>query len=518
MLALFPLLAVLASTSLTNAQTFSNPIFWEDLADLDVLRVNDTYYYSASTMHYSPGAPILRSFDLVNWEFIGHSVPKLDFSSKYDLTNGQNAYVKGVWASSLRFRPSNGLWYWAGCIEFSTSYVFTSPAPEGPWKKSSTINNCWYDCGILIDDDDTMYVAYGNTQISVAQLSADGLSQVKTQVVFNAPSNIGALEGNRFYKVNGKYYILTDHPATAEYVLQASNPFGPYTIKALVDTITSPVSGSGNPHQGGIVDTPSGDWYYMAFIDNYPGGRVPVLAPITWGSDGFPVIQSVNGAWGKSYPYPAAQHTLSPPMGTDSFAGSSLGPQWEWNHNPDTTKFTVNNGLTLHTATLTTNADLYAARNTLCHRLFGPTSTGTIELDYTNMLSGDRAGLALLRDYSAYIAVINSNGSFRVSMVQGLAMGVTWNTISTGTEAASSTLSSSSKKVWLRATADIHPGPNQQAHFSYSTDGNTFKQLGGSYTLNNTWEFFMGYRFGVFNFATQALGGSVGVSEFVMGT
>jgi beta-xylosidase len=463
-------------------------------------------------MHYSPGAPILRSYDLVNWEFIGHSVPVLDWSSKYDLTNGQRAYVKGIWASSLRYRPSNGLWYWAGCIEFATSYMYTARSPTGPWTKSSTINNCWYDCGILIDDNDTMYVAYGNTQISVAQLSSDGLTQVKTQVVYNAPSSIGALEGNRFYKVNGKYYIFTDHPATAEYVLQASSPFGPYTIKALVNSIGTPVSGTDNPHQGGSVPNKEGQWYYMAFVDAYPGGRIPVLAPINWGSDGFPTLQSVNGAWGKTYTYPETPRVVASPTGTDSFSGTSLGPQWEWNHNPDTTKFTVNNGLTLHTATVT--FDLYSARNTLSHRLYGPTSSATIIMDISHMAAGDRAGLVLLRHSSAWVGIMKNGTATSINMINNLTMDSDWNTVNTGAVVAGVTLTAT--KVWLRASADIHSGSAQQAKFSYSLDGNTFNSIGSAFTMNSDWEFFMGYRFGIFNYATLALGGYVTVSSFTM--
>jgi len=510
--------AAAAILPFARAQDFTNPVVWEDLADVDVLRVNDTYYYSASTMHFSPGAPILRSYDLVNWEFIGHSGPSLSWSSKYNLTDGQRAYVKGIWASSLRFRPSNGLWYWAGCIEFATSHVYTAPDVTGPWTLSATIDNCWYDCGILIDDDDTMYVAYGSPNISVATLSADGLSQVATQVVFESPSDIGTLEGNRFYKVNGKYYILSDHPATSEYVLQADSVFGPYSIKALVDSIAPPssISGGDNPHQGGIVDTPSGDWYYMAFVDAYPGGRIPVLAPITWGDDGFPVFTSVDGAWGASYPFPVTEHPLDPLTVAENFTGTSLGPQWEWNHNPDPTMFEVNNGLTLHAATVTD--DLYQARNTLTHRMLGPTTVGTIEMDYSSMASGDVAGLAYLRDYSAYVGVKNDGGTFSVVMVDGLAMDANWNTISTGTQVASTAVSGG--KVWLRASADIHSnfagGPARMANFSYSTDGSTFNSIGSAYTLNNTWEFFMAYRYGIFNFATEDLGGSVSISSFTM--
>ena len=135
---------------------FQNPVVYEDFADNDVsVGPDGLYYFSASNMHYSPGAPILRSGDLVNWEFIGHSVPSLDFGERYNLTGG-HAYRGGTWASTMRYRESNGLWYWIGCIEYSTTYVWTAPSVIGPWKQAATIAICYYDCGLLIDDDDTM--------------------------------------------------------------------------------------------------------------------------------------------------------------------------------------------------------------------------------------------------------------------------------------------------------------------------------------------------------------------------
>ncbi|KAF9872845.1 putative glycosyl hydrolase family 43 [Colletotrichum karsti] len=505
--------AVISLAALALSQNFNNPVLWEDLADNEVIRVDNAYYYTASTMHYSPGAPILRSYDLVNWEYLSHAVPTLAWGSKYDLAAGQQAYVKGIYASTLRFRKSNGLWYWMGCIEYTGTYVFTAPSPTGPWSQKARIATCYYDAGLLVDDDDTMYVAYGNTELNVAQLSADGLSEVRKQAVYSTPSNIGALEGSRMYKRNGKYYIFVTKPATSQYVLQASSPWGPYTIKALVESVAAPVSGAGNPHQGSLVDTPDGRWYYMAFIDNYPGGRVPVLAPVTWGSDGFPTVTLSNGAWGKSYPYPVTQKAVQSTLGTDAFAGSSLGPAWEWNHNPDTTKFKVNNGLTLSTATVTN--DLYAARNTLTKRIHGPVGVGTVIIDFTSMADGDRAGLSLLRQDSAYIAVERSGSAYSIVMYNGLKMvSSTWATASTGSQAASTPISQ--RRVWLRATADINPGAGKKGSFSYSLDGSTFVKFGSELTLNNEWPFFMGYRYGIFNFATKALGGSVKVESFTV--
>jgi beta-xylosidase len=201
-------------------------------------------------------------------------------------------------------------------------------------------------------------------------------------------------------------------------------------------------------------------------------------------------------------------------IGTDTFTGTTLGPQWEWNHNPDNGRWSVGNGLRLQTATVTN--DLYAARNTLTHRIQGPTSTATIVLNHAGLANGDRAGLAMLRQSSAWIGVKRDNNTTRVVMTNGLTMDGNWNTTGTGTEAASATVSGG--RIWLRANADIRPGSGRQARFSYSTDGVTFIQLGPAFTLNNAWQFFMGYRFGIFNYATQALGGAVTVERFDLTT
>ncbi|GIJ72388.1 family 43 glycosylhydrolase [Virgisporangium ochraceum] len=500
-----------------NPGTYNNPVVWQDFADGDIIRVGDAYYYSASTMHYSPGAPILRSYDLVNWEYAGHSVPSLDFgSSAYDL-NGGRAYVKGIWASTLNYRPSNSTYYWMGCIEFNRTYVYTASAVDGTWSKRSQINNCYYDAGLLVDTNDTMYVAYGNGTISVAQLTADGLGQVRAQQVFQTPSSVGTLEGARFYKRNGYYYIWLTRPANGQYVLRSSSPFGPYEMRQVLLNMPGPISGGGVPHQGGLVQTQNGDWYYMSFVDAYPGGRVPALAPISWTGDGWPTIQTVNGGWGQTYPkpnIPSNGKTVKPMIGTDTFTTTALGPQWEWNHNPDNSRWSAGNGLRLQTATVTN--DLYAARNTLTHRIQGPTSTATIELDYSTMQNGDRAGLAMLRQTSAWVGVKRDNGATRVVMTNGLTMNSSWATTGTGTEIAGANISGG--RIWLRATADIRPGSGRQARFSYSTDGVNFTSLGNALTLDNTWQFFMGYRYAMFNYATQSLGGAVTVRSFTQST
>ncbi|MFF1833375.1 family 43 glycosylhydrolase [Streptomyces sp. NPDC058231] len=498
------------------AGEYMNPVIWQDFADIDVIRVGNTYYASASTMHYSPGAPVLRSYDLVHWEIVGHSVPVLDFGAEYDL-NGARGYVRGIWASSLAYRPSNRTFYWLGQIEFARTYIYTATAVEGPWNRLTTVNTPYYDAGLLVDSDDTLYVAYGNTTISVAQLSPDGRTQVRTQQVFTTPSGVGTLEGSRFYKINGQYYIFLTRPANGQYILKSSGgPFGPYVMRQVLLDLRGPIPGGGVPHQGGLVQTQNGAWYYLAFVDAYPGGRVPALAPVTWTWDGWPIVQLVNGAWGTSYPSPAVPppRRITPMTGVDTFGGTTLEPKWEWNHNPDNSKWSVNDGLTLRTATVTD--DVYWARNTLTHRIQGPTSTATVQLDHSAMRDGDRAGLALLRDSSAWIGVKREGRVTRVVMVGGLTMDGNWNTTGTGCELASAIVPGS--RIWLRASADIRPGAARPGTFSYSTDGITFTRLGPDFSMGDDWRFFMGYRFALFNHATQALGGSVRVTRFELST
>ncbi|KAH8908250.1 putative xylosidase/glycosyl hydrolase [Coniochaeta sp. PMI_546] len=510
-----------------HAATFHNPVLWEDLADLDIFRVGDAFYYSSSTMHYSPGAPILRSYNLVDWEYVGHSVPTLDFGAKYYLNGSGRAYVNGIWASSLRYRPSSDTFYWVGCVDFAQTHVFTAKGRDpgtARWTNSATIGTCYYDCGLLVDDDDAMYVAYGNTNISVARLTADGLAQNTTRVVYPSPNGV-YIEGSRFYKINGTYYILVTRPADAEIVLKAKSPWGPYTQRTLVDKIATPVNGSGYPHQGGLVETPSGQWYYMAFIDAYPGGRIPVLAPVTWTSDGWPTLVTSNGGWGVNYPIPVqTAKTVEPPTGIDTFPGPQLSAHWEWNHNPDNSKWSLSGGgegLTLSTATVTT--DIFSARNTLTRRILGPQSSGTFRIDISQMADGDRAGAVLFRDWSSYIGVWREGAAAKLVVVDGARLDRNngWSTSSNGTVVATGPDLAGVSELWLRIAADIRPGGGlgvggtlRNASFSWSRDGVSFSRLGPEVQMNNMYYFFMGPRFAVFNFATKKLGGEVKVRSF----
>ncbi|EUC38355.1 glycoside hydrolase family 43 protein [Bipolaris zeicola 26-R-13] len=519
----------------SRATTFNNPVIYQDYPDLDVFRIGDVFYYSSSTFAFSPGAPVLKSYDLVNWTPVTHSVPRLNFGSPYDMPNPTTrSYVKGIWASSLRYRKSSDKFIWMGCVQSTgQTYIWTAPGQNAAanngevsswnWTSAGSINKCYYDNGIFIDDDDTMYVVYGNPAVRVAQLNKDGTAEVKNQEVYRDPNGL-TLEGSRMYKINGMYYIFSTKPADDEWVLKSKSPFGPYEARILVDSISGPLSNAGHAHQGGVVDTKDGKWYYVAFLDSYPAGRIPVVAPLTFDSNGWPSVVKVNNAWGASYPSPVTTSKTVPALtGIDKFTGSSLSAEWEWNHNPDTSKFSLlggsTGGLKLSTATVTN--DLYGARNTLTHRIIGPKSSGTFRLDISKMASGDRAGAVLFRDTAAYIGIHKSGSTTSLVMVNGLELNADRTTKSTGTVVATGpAIPAGSTDLYLRIQADITPafGTNtqRQATFWYSTDGSSYKQLGPSFGLANTWQFFTGFRYGVFNFATSALGGSVTVKSFEM--
>lgn len=363
-----------------------------------------------------------------------------------------------------------------------------------------------------------MYIAYGSTTINIAQLNVDGTAEVRNQAVYTNPDEV-YIEGSRMYKINGTYYIWVTKPADDEYVLKSDNIWGPYARQILVDSIAGPLPNAGNAHWGGIVSTKDGQWYYVAFLDAYPGGRIPVVASFTWTEDGWPQIVRVNNEWDKTYPTPAQSNkTMRPTTRLDAFQGPSLSPEWEWNHNPDDSAWSFDSGLQLRTATVTD--DLFAARNTLTRRIPGPKSAGTFRIDISGLEDGDRAGAVLFRDIAAYIGVHKSGSSSSLVIVDKLNLGTNWVTNSTGTIAATvPTLAVNKTEVWLRIKADITPAFSnitavRTTTFCYSLDGVSSTQLGKPFPMSNTWQFFTGYRFGVFNFATQALGGEVTVKSF----
>ena len=288
-----------------------NPVVWQDFADGDIIRVGDAYYYSASTMHYSPGAPILRSYDLVNWEYAGHSVPSLDFGSNaYDL-NGGRAYVKGIWASTLNYRPSNSTYYWVGCVEFNRTYVYTAAGGRRHLDRSAPqINNCYYDAGLLIDDNDTMYVAYGNTHhqrrpaVRRRAQPGPGPAGLPDAVEHRHAGGRPVLQAQR------QLLHLADPPGQRPVrAASRSSPFGPYEMRQVLLNLPGPISGGGVPHQGGLVQTPERRLVLHGLRRRLPrrpgaGARPDHLDRPTAGRR----CRPSTARWGATYPKPNIPH------------------------------------------------------------------------------------------------------------------------------------------------------------------------------------------------------------------
>lgn len=272
-----------------------NPIIWADVPDPSVIRVGDEYYMSSTTMHMMPGTPIMRSTDLVNWEIIGYPYDRLEENDAYALRNGQNAYGKGSWASSLNYR--DGVFYVLfSALDTGKTYLFSTTDPAGRWSRTE-FPMYMHDPSLLFDDDGRAYIIHGRTDLTVTELSEDykslkpgGLNQTIIT------SGKEGMEGAHAYKINGRYYITTiwweEGNIRRQYVYRADRIEGPYEERlVLSDTMGYKHHGVA---QGGLVDTPEGDWYAMLFQDHDAVGRVPVLVPVRW-EDGWPVYGDKEG-------------------------------------------------------------------------------------------------------------------------------------------------------------------------------------------------------------------------------
>jgi hypothetical protein len=341
------------------------------------------------------------------------------------------------------------------------------------------------------------------------------------------------------YKINGTYYIWITKSSDNQSTLKSTvGPFGPYELRETIDNVRSPIEGAGPPHQGGLVDTPKGEWYFMSFIDAFPTGRVPVLAPVFFDDEGWPnvVVDSIKprAQWRLEYPSIVPDSLVESPRPTirkHEFRESRLDHCWQWNHNPDNSKWKVQDGqLVLQTGTVTES--LHLATNTLTHRTTGPGSIATFCLETSEMREGDRAGLAMFRDESAYIGIHqNAAGaklvyvdgsrvspiSIPVGWLNGRPAALDWKCVSNGT--VRSEIPWVGIRVWLRIKADMRAahaeGRDNDARlatFEYSQDGIKFTQLGPHHALTKSTQGYVGYRFGLFNFATVALGGAIRVN------
>jgi beta-xylosidase len=518
------LVTLLPNTPVLAADTTAkNPIIWADVPDVSVIRVNDTYYMTSTTMHMNPGVPVMKSKDLVNWEIVNYLYDVLAATDKQTLSNGQSLYGQGSWASSIRYH--NGKFYVAfASNDIGKTFIFqTSDIEKGPWEKYELAGGVYHDMSLLFDYDGRVYMVYGNGTIRIIELTSDatavkagGMNKVIIQNA-SAPAGSGGLgaEGSHIYKIDGKYYIFhISWPSggiRTQLVHKADAIDGQYEGKVALRSGSS-ASGAGVA-QGGIVQSPDGKWYGMLFQDFGSVGRIPYIIPVTWSADGWPVFGDVNDtgiaaelskAWVSSDNFDqraeksAAYHT-EVVSGENDHNGSNLGLVWQWNHNPDNRywSLTERTGY-LRLTTGSTSTSIHNARNTLTQRTFGPESSGTIAIDVSHMKDGDYAGIGSFQQNYGFVGIKMSGTAKSVVMVNGNS--------TSAVEVASVPLNQDT--VYLRTELDFK-NRTDKGYFYYSLDGERWAAIGNTLQMSYTLPHFMGYRFALFNYATKTTGGYV---------
>ncbi len=258
----------------------NNPILWADYPDPDVIRVGDVYYMVSTAMHMFPGGQILRSRDLVRWEHAGYVYDRLDDTPAQSMDGG-TIYGKGMWAATLRYHQ-NLFHVLFVCNDTKKTYHFTAEQIEGPWT-CHPIRGFYHDASLLFDDDGRVYLAYGNREIRIVEMEPD-LSGPRAggedRVVLTDTGNVRlGYEGSHFYKINGKYCLFCIHwpnngfGRRTQACFVSVSPMGPYTGGDIVDDDLD--FDNQGVAQGGVIDTPAGDWYLMLFQDRGAVGRVP---------------------------------------------------------------------------------------------------------------------------------------------------------------------------------------------------------------------------------------------------
>ena len=484
-------------------QTAVNPLIYADVPDMSMVRVDDTYYMSSTTMHMVPGVPIMKSKDLVNWELVSYAYDRLtDDVPAMNLDDGQNTYGRGSWASCIRYHK--GMYYVSTFAQTTgkTYFFMTRDIEKGPWKRVEFAPSC-HDHTFFFDEDGRNYLIYGNGKLFIAELEAD-LSGLKTGtervLLENASAPAGGdimlgAEGSQLFKVDGRYYLFN--------ITWPRNGMRTVVVHR-ADKITGPYEGrvvfqDRGIAQGGLVDTPDGRWFAYLFQDCGAVGRIPYLVPVQW-EDGWPVL-GVNGVAPDKLELPAGKGLIPGIVCSDEFvrkAGEADLPLvWQWNHNPDNALWSVSarkGYLRLTTGRL--ESSFMQAKGTLTQRTIGPVCSGSVCMDASGMKDGDFAGLSLFQRRYGQVGVKIVNGEKYIVMVNG--------ELEEPVEVEKIPLSRN--RVYFKAECDFRDRKDI-GYFYYSLNGKEWKPLGSPLKMEYTLPHFMGYRFALFNYAAKEIGG-----------
>ena len=512
-----------------------NPVIGLDYPDPDVIRVDDTYYMVSTTMHFMPGCEILRSYDLIHWEHATFVYHYLDHTPAQKLDGKQNIYGKGMWAASLRYYK--GIFYICFVAnDTHKTYLYRCESINGLWKKS-TINGFYHDASLLFDDDDSVYIVYGNTDIHLLQLKSDLSGPLEggiNRVIVTEKDNLClGYEGSHFYKINGRYYLFLIHSMKnkwrrVEACFSAESLLGEFTGGDVLNDDRGYCNQG--VAQGGIVDTPDGKWYAILFQDHGAVGRIPILIPV--------IIDKNRVVFGKegiipSYfemrnTQPAYQYL--PLAGSDDFTVDENLPKdektvrygcfglssiWQFNHEPDISLVendAVQGWIAIKTDKLCEN--IMQAKNILTQKMFFPQCSAEVTIDGKDMNNGDFSGICAFQGCYGFVGLYKENDKYNIVMMNREAIddslqshynhyeGHIWEKIP-----CHNTKMQFCIKVDFRNMRD-------EAGFYYKQE-TKWKKIGPTHRLYFKMDHFTGCRFGLFIYSTEMTGGKTKFTHFV---
>jgi len=496
---------------------YKNPVLYADYSDPDVVRVGNDFWLTSSSFNHVPGLPILHSRDLVNWTIAAHALPRLVPEDHFAAVHPG----EGVWAPAIRYHAGK-FWIYYPDPDFGI-YVVTATDPRGPWSQPVLVKagKGLIDPCPLWDDDGKVYLVHAwarsrsgkNNILTLLQLSDDGtrpLDEGRLVVDGNQFPGMQTLEGPKFYKRNGWYYIFAPTGGVTggvQSVFRSRKIEGPYEYRVVLAQGSTPTNG---PHQGALVDTEGGEWWFLHFQDKGPYGRIVHLEPVTW-QDDWPLIGEHQDAAGKGEPVLthakpriAEPGPVAVPQTSDEFDGSSLGPQWQWQANPQPGWATLKSGkLRLQSVITPSPESLYFAPNLLLQKFPAPEFVATTRVALSPSGAGNEAGLIVFGDDYAWIGLRVAGGSGGLVAVinRGAPKGASESTVAS--------VHPGNASVWLRVTVS----DGARCRFSYSDDGKVFKPIGEEFTAKQgRW---VGAKVGIFaaTMAGSHTGSSAGLKN-----
>ncbi|OWR28269.1 acetyl xylan esterase [Saccharibacillus sp. O23] len=503
----------------------ANPIIWADYPDLDVIRVGDTYYMVSTTMHMMPGCVILRSYDLMNWETAAYVYETLDGTPAQRLQEEKQIYSQGMWAASLRYHEGR---FYVVFVANDTrrTYLYTADTIEGPWEKRY-IEGFYHDCSLLFDDDGRAYLTYGNTEIWLTELKPDlsgprpgGLHRIIVRE--KEPAHLG-YEGAHLYKIGGRYYVFLIHISESagrrtQACYWADSLEGTFEGGEVFDDdmgyFNSGVA------QGGIVDTPDGDWHAMLFQDHGAVGRIPVLVPLTF-QEGRPVF-ATKAPVSLDLPSTRPEYVYKPLLGDDDFVYETdregrvrLQDFWQWNHEPDDRHWSVTEkpgAYRIRTADVRPN--LTFAVNTLTQRAFGPSCEAEVTLDGAALNDGDYAGIGFLIGTYGLIALTREDDRYYLSVTvrEPEDDSIFGSLVDRRPGREIARVAVDGPTVRLRTIGEFEQN-RDECRFAYR-DGENWRELGEPHRMVYKLDHFMGCRLALFLYSTRQAGGAADFSAF----